>query len=81
MFAENAPGVGIGKHVSPKKRRDCCRSVSQGESDNRYIECAVAGGADYLVTGDKVHLIPIGEYEGIKFVSPATFLALLQLGR
>lgn len=55
--------------------------ISQDESDNRYIECAVAGGADYLVTGDKLHLIPIGEYEGIKIVSPATFMALLRLGR
>src|SRR5690606_22141634 len=27
-------------------------SVSPDEPDNRYIECAVAGGADYLVTGD-----------------------------
>ena len=55
--------------------------VSPDESDNRYIECALAGGADYLVTGDKLHLLPIGEYQGIKFVSPAVFLAVMQLDR
>jgi len=55
--------------------------VSPDEPDNRYIECALAGGADYLVTGDKLHLMPIGEYEGIRIVSPATFLAILELDR
>lgn len=55
--------------------------VSPDEPDNRYIECALAGGADYLVTGDKLHLLPIGEYQGMQIVSPAMFLAVLQIGR
>jgi putative PIN family toxin of toxin-antitoxin system len=54
--------------------------VSPDESDNRYLECATGGGADYLVTGDKKHLLPIWEYQGIKIISPATFLALLKVG-
>jgi putative PIN family toxin of toxin-antitoxin system len=54
--------------------------VSPDETDNRYIECALAGRADYLVTADKLHLLPIGDYEGIQIVSPARFLAVLQLG-
>jgi uncharacterized protein len=53
--------------------------VSNDESDNRYIECAVTGDADFLVTGDKKHLLPIAEYHGIKIISPATFLTLFQL--
>lgn len=56
-------------------------NISLDESDNRYIECAVAGGADCLVTGDKLHLLPIGEYRGIRIVSPAMFLAVVQLDR
>ena len=55
-------------------------SVSSDESDNRYIECAVAGQAEYLVTGDKKHLLPIRDYEGIKIVPPSLFLALLEAG-
>ena len=51
--------------------------VSPDESDNRYLECAIAGGADYLVTGDKRHLLPIGEYEGVRLLAPAAFLAIL----
>ena len=53
-------------------------TISDDESDNRYIECAVSGGADYLVTGDKKHLLPIGEYKGVRIISPATFLTLFQ---
>ena len=30
-----------------------------GHSDNRVLECAVAANADYLVTGDRRHLLPI----------------------
>jgi len=55
--------------------------ISPDEADNRYIECAVAGAADYLVTGDKKHLLPLGVHEGIQIVSPAVFLSLLQIDR
>jgi hypothetical protein len=55
--------------------------AANDESDNRYIECAITGGADYLVTGDKKHLLPIGEYGGVKFVAPATFLAIMQFNQ
>ena len=54
--------------------------ISPDETDNRYLECAVAGGADYLVTGDKQHLLRLGTLRGIRIVSPATFVAVLQIG-
>ena len=53
--------------------------ASPDETDNRYIECAVEGKADYLVTGDKKHLLPLKEYEGVQVLSPASFLAILKL--
>jgi putative PIN family toxin of toxin-antitoxin system len=39
-------------------------SVVSDESDNRVIECAVAGGVDTIVSGDR-HLLELGEYAGI----------------
>lgn len=51
--------------------------VEEDESDNRYVECAVAGNAHYLVSGDP-HLLKVDEYQGIRIVSPATFVALLE---
>lgn len=62
--------------ITPEERLD----VSPDEPDNRYIECAVAGEAEFLVTGDKRHLLPLKEYEGVTFISPATFLAVLLMG-
>jgi putative PIN family toxin of toxin-antitoxin system len=65
------------KLIQPKRRL----SVSPDETDNRYLECAVEGSAEVLVTGDKRHLLPIKEYQGIAVISPAAFLMLLQAGR
>ncbi len=50
--------------------------VSADESDNRYIECAVTGNAQYIVSGDQ-HLLDIGDYQGIIIVTPAMFITLL----
>ena len=45
-------------------------SLLEDDDDNRVLECAVEGGADYIITGDKRHLLPLKEYEGIRIVSP-----------
>lgn len=50
--------------------------VQDDESDNRYIECAVAGRADYIVTGDE-HLLKIQQFRDIFILKPAEFVALL----
>jgi len=54
------------------------RRVSEApdEADNRFLECALAARADYLVTGNKKHF-PLPEFEGIKVVSPAEFALLV----
>lgn len=50
--------------------------IIDDESDNRYVECAVAGRADFIVSGDE-DLLKIGSFRGIFVLSPASFLALL----
>ena len=51
--------------------------VKEDEPDNRVLECAVEGGAQYIVSGDERHLQPLKEYRGIKILSPAKFLKML----
>ncbi len=34
--------------------------------DNHVVSAAVFAGADYLVTGDKKHILPLKDHEGIK---------------
>lgn len=62
--------------VKPQQTLDV---IGADESDNRYLECAVAGGAAYLVSGDE-HLLDLGEYSGIAMVAPATFVTIRESG-
>jgi putative PIN family toxin of toxin-antitoxin system len=54
--------------------------IEEDDADNRVLECAVAGGASYIVTGD-AHLLRLKEYRGIAILTPAEFLTLLRLGK
>ena len=49
--------------------------IEGGHADNRVLECAVAASADYLITGDRRHLLPIGEHQGTRIVNAPRFLS------
>ena len=51
--------------------------VTANDDDNRILECVAAAQAEFLVTGDKEHLLPLGSCRGTKIVTPAQFLDLL----
>lgn len=53
--------------------------VTDDETDNRYVECAVTGGAQYIVSGDP-HLLGVGEFRGIRLIPPNDFIALMDSG-
>lgn len=53
--------------------------IKEDQSDNRYLECAVDGIAQYIISGDK-HLLELGEYKGIAILPPAAFVTLLERG-
>ncbi len=41
--------------------------VFEDEPDNRVLECAIAGKADAIVTGDKA-ILHLGDYQGIRIL-------------
>ncbi len=51
--------------------------IEGGHADNRILECVVEASADYLVTGDRRHLLPIGEYQGAMVLNAPSFLSSL----
>lgn len=53
-------------------------NISPDKKDNRYIECAKDGKADYLVSRDKNDLLKIGKYKYTKFVNAKEFLEILR---
>jgi uncharacterized protein len=59
--------------VMPEVTLDVVRNAD----DNRIIEAAIAGEAEYIVTKDR-DLLDMSEYAGIRIVSPAAFLAILR---
>lgn len=50
--------------------------IKNDPSDNRILECAITAKADYIVTGDKNHLLPLKRYKNIRILSPSEFLRL-----
>ena len=47
--------------------------IKEDPDDNRVLECAVAGGVTYIVTGDR-HILDLEEFSGIKIVTASQFL-------
>jgi putative PIN family toxin of toxin-antitoxin system len=47
--------------------------------DEMVLECALAAAADYIVSGDKKHLLALREFRGIQIVSPSDFLRRLAI--
>jgi putative PIN family toxin of toxin-antitoxin system len=51
--------------------------VKDDPADNKIIECAIASSSEYIITYDKKHLLKIGEYRGVKIITPEKALTLL----
>ena len=52
-------------------------AVKDDPKDNKFIECAYASGANYVVSGDP-HLLNLKYYRGITMVSPRMFVEALK---
>jgi uncharacterized protein len=58
--------------VLPRSHITVCRDVK----DNMILECAVAGKADFVVSGDD-DLLCLSSFSGVNIVSPRQFLLKL----
>lgn len=47
--------------------------VKEDPEDNKFLECALEGKADYLITSDR-HLLELGEFAQTKICKPTQFL-------
>lgn len=48
-------------------------SICEDPDDDKFIECAIAGKCDIIVSGDR-HLLKLTGYKGIKILKPREFL-------
>lgn len=52
--------------------------ASKDKDDDKFLAAAVGGLAHYLVSGDIRGLLELGEYQGVKIISPERFTAILE---
>jgi putative PIN family toxin of toxin-antitoxin system len=64
-----------GEAVEPRERIAACRDPK----DDKFLEVAVAGKADAIVSGDE-DLLVLHPFAGIPILSPAAFMRLLDAG-
>jgi putative PIN family toxin of toxin-antitoxin system len=55
--------------VQPRRKIE----VLSDDADNRILECAIAGRADVIVTGDRA-MLELGEYQGVRIMTLREFL-------
>ena len=53
-------------------------TIEGDHADNRILECAVEASADYLVTGDRRHLLLIEGHQGARILNAPRFLLALE---
>jgi len=61
----------LGIFVEPQIKVD---KIKNDPTDNKILECALEGRADYIITGDKKHLLPLKKFKNIPILSPQDFL-------
>ena len=54
--------------------------VDADPDDDKFIECALASKAGYIVSGDK-HLLNLKNYQAIEIKNPSEFLEIFEKGR
>lgn len=50
--------------------------IQEDQSDNRFLECAKTGQADWIISGDE-HLLALGAFESIRIVTPRQSVEML----
>lgn len=65
--------VRVSEWIEPEEK---FHIIKNDTSDNKYLECAAEGGADYIVSGDE-DLLSLGNFQHTKIVSTRTFLEII----
>lgn len=55
-------------------------AVTGDPDDDLILGCAIQAKVDVLVSGDRRHLLPVGEHRGVRVITPQAFLADLRRG-
>lgn len=65
--------ISVSKILVPKSKVKILKYLP----DNKVLEAASEAQVDYIITGDKKHLLPLKEFKGIPIITPDQFLTRL----
>jgi predicted nucleic acid-binding protein len=63
---------------SPSAPEGTAEAVTGDPDDDLILACAVAADVQALVSGDRKHLLPLGEHGGVRILTPQALLAELR---
>lgn len=84
-YQESSIGSPRTSRTPAKALRNLCQVVESVEhlrvvfrdaDDDRVLECAMAGAADFIVTGDR-HLLDLGSYQTVRIVTVRQLMDIL----
>lgn len=53
-------------------------AVTGDPDDDLILACAIEAGVEAVVSGDRRHLLPVGEHRGVSVITPQALLAELR---
>lgn len=72
---EMIKGLGVfSKIVIPKSQVSV---IKDDPADNKILECAIEGEVDYIVSGDKKHILPLKRFKNIPTVTAKELLKII----
>lgn len=66
--------IAIGSQQAPSHEPE---PLTGDPDDDLVLACAVEAQVEVLVSGDRKHLLPVGEHQGVRVLTPQAFLAEL----
>ena len=66
----------IEKYSTNIELKDIPKSISRDKDDDKILQCALDGNADFIITGDN-DLLVLKEYKTIKITKPKNYLELV----
>ncbi len=66
--------ISISTIINPNEKIDV---IKDDPDDNKFLECALSGKADCIVSGDS-HLLNLREFRGMKIIKSSTLLQILK---
>jgi len=71
--------IGIKRISDIVEPREILSVIKEDRSDNKILEAATEGNADYIISGDKKHILPLKRFRKTNIVTAADFIKLIDI--